>query len=59
MKSKGMANCGGSVKPSRSYNMGGMVAKKKKPAYNMGGMASNKKKMPSGSAKGNMNIKSS
>ena len=52
-----MANCGGSVKPSRNYNMGGMVAKKK-PAYNMGGMASNKKKMPSGSAKGNMNIKS-
>ena len=57
MKSKGMANCGGSVKPSRNYNMGGMVAKKK-PAYNMGGMASNKKKMPSGSAKGNMGIKS-
>ena len=54
-----MANCGGSVKPSRNYNMGGMVAKKKKPAYNMGGMASNKKKMPSGSARGNMDIKSS
>lgn len=57
MKSKGMANCGASVKPSRSYNMGGMVAKKK-PAYNMGGMAKSPKKDPSGMAKGNMGIKS-